>query len=259
MTKVIRPSVMRRSEFLRFTLNPSITLKWLTVVALIGFPQLLWSEDVETGVDEAIIQPCDPFTDERCLSRVELKNGQQYEGRLKNGVPTGQGVLHYSNGDRHDGYFENGLPMGRGTYYLANGNAYSGFWVRGRLNGPVQFNHRSGDRYEGPIANHAPNGRGSMIFKNGDRYIGEFSMGSPHGNGVMIYGPDRGANRGDRYEGGFVQGRREGNARYTWADGAIWDIQCRMDRCERAGLAGFIQDKDRSGAEFPSEPPRRLR
>lgn len=258
MGKATRSCVLRRSEHKGTIHGVRTSLRWW-VVLLLALPQLSWAEEADPEVDDALIEPCDPFIDESCLSRVELDNGEQYEGRLKNGLPVGQGVLRYSNGDRHEGYFENGLPMGRGTYYLANGNAYSGFWVRGRLNGTVQFNDRSGNRYEGSIANHAPNGRGSMFFVNGDRYVGEFSMGSPHGSGVMIYGADRGANRGDRYEGGFVQGRREGSARYTWADGAVWDIQCRMDRCERSGLAGFIQDKDRSQSERPSEPPRRMR
>ena len=91
--------------------------------------------------------------------------------------------------------------------------------------------------------------------------MGEFALGLAHGRGVMIYGASRADNAGDRFEGQFQQGRRQGSARYVWADGAVWDVACQMDRCERMGLypPNLFKDTARSDEAAPLEPPRRLR
>ena len=51
------------------------------------------SESSENSADEALIEPCDPFTDSTCSNRVELGNGQAFEGRLKQGKPHGRGSI----------------------------------------------------------------------------------------------------------------------------------------------------------------------
>jgi hypothetical protein len=227
----------------------------LMIVSLNGFAAADDSAD-----DDAIITPCDPFMDPNCVGKVELRDGRQFEGRLVDGQPTGQGVMVFLDGGRFEGYFESGMQMGRGTYYLSDGGSYTGFWVRDRLNGPVKLRDRDGNLYEGPVVNHRAHGRGNMMFSNGDRYMGEFALGLAHGRGVMIYGASRADNAGDRFEGQFQQGRRQGSARYVWADGAVWDVACQMDRCERSGLiSALIQDKARSPEAASSERPRRLR
>jgi len=231
-----------------------LALFTLMVASLSGFA-------AETGAaDETLITPCDPFVDPACIGKVELRDGRQFEGRLVDGQPSGQGVMYFADGGRFEGYFESGLQMGRGTYYLSDGGSYTGFWVRDRLNGPVKLRDRDGNLYEGPVVNHRAQGRGNMMFANGDRYMGEFAYGLVHGRGVMIYGSSRSGNVGDRFEGQFEQGRRQGTARYVWADGAEWEVSCQMDRCERSGLiSALIQDKARSRETPQSERPRRLR
>ena len=228
----------------------------LSILSLTGFAAAAAVSDDP----DAIITPCDPFTDPACVGKVELRDGRQFEGRLVDGLPSGQGVMVFPDGGRFEGYFESGMQMGRGTYYLSDGGSYTGFWVRDRLNGPVKLRDRAGNLYEGPVVNHRAQGRGTMVFSNGDRYMGEFARGLAHGRGVMIYGASRAGNIGDRFEGQFEQGRRQGNARYVWADGAVWDVSCQMDRCERSGLiSALIQDKAHSPEAAPSERPRRLR
>ena len=228
----------------------------LMIVSLNGF-----ATAADDSADAAaIITPCDPFMDPTCAGKVELSDGRQFEGRLVNGQPSGLGVMVFPDGGRFEGYFESGMQMGRGTYYLSDGGSYTGFWVRDRLNGPVKLRDRDGNLYKGPVVNHRAQGRGNMMFSNGDRYMDEFALGLAHGSGVMIYGALRASNVGDRFEGQFQQGRRQGNARYVWADGAVWDVACQMDRCERSGLiSALIQDKARSREAVSSERPRRLR
>ncbi|MBT3461303.1 MAG: hypothetical protein HOM69_13805 [Gammaproteobacteria bacterium] len=227
----------------------------LMLVSLNGFAAADDSADADT-----IISPCDPFMDPTCIGKVELRDGRQFEGRLVAGQPAGQGVMTFPDGGRFEGYFESGMQMGRGTYYLSDGGSYTGFWVRDRLNGPVKLRDRDGNLYEGPVVNHRAAGRGNMMFSNGDRYVGEFAFGLAHGRGVMVYGASRASNVGDRFEGQFQQGRRQGSARYYWADGAVWEVSCQMDRCERSGLiSALIHDKARSREAAPSERPRRLR
>ena len=60
----------------------------LMIVSLNGFAA------ADDAADAAgIITPCDPFMDPNCVGKVELRDGRQFEGRLVDGQPTGQGVM----------------------------------------------------------------------------------------------------------------------------------------------------------------------
>ena len=219
------------------------------------------SESSENSADEALIEPCDPFTDSTCSNRVELGNGQAFEGRLKQGKPHGRGMMFYPNGDRFEGHFDLGARTGRGTLFKADGSLYSGFWVRDRLNGAVEWRDRAGNTFQGSLVNEKPHGRGRMLFVNGDRYTGEFAMGLPHGDGVMVYGSSRVENVGDRYEGRFERGQRQGSARYIWNDGQVSNVRCQMDRCEQEGLMNKLRvgGKGETSGDQSMGPRRRLR
>ena len=101
----------------------------LMIVSLNGFAA------ADDAADAAgIITPCDPFMDPNCVGKVELRDGRQFEGRLVDGQPTGQGVMVFPDGGRFEGYFESGMQMGRGTYYLSDGGSYTGLgYVTGSM------------------------------------------------------------------------------------------------------------------------------
>ena len=218
------------------------------------------SESSENSADEALIEPCDPFTDSTCSNRVELGNGQAFEGRLKQGKPHGRGMMFYPNGDRFEGHFDLGARMGRGTLFKADGSLYSGFWVRDRLNGAVEW-RSSWQHFSRELGQRKTSWPGRMLFVNGDRYTGEFAMGLPHGEGVMVYGSSRVENVGDRYEGRFERGQRQGSARYIWSDGQVSNVRCQMDRCEQEGLMNKLRvgGKGETSGDQSMGPRRRLR
>ena len=79
MGKATRSCVLRRSEHKGTIHGVRTSLRWWVVLLLLGLPQMSWAEEADPEVDDALIEPCDPFIDESCLSRVELDNGEQYE------------------------------------------------------------------------------------------------------------------------------------------------------------------------------------
>ena len=77
-----------------------------------------------------------------------------YNGDLKNGEPSGNGILLMKNGDRYEGSFEKGLFHGSGTY----------IWADGRF-------------FEGSFENGDFAGKGTMVMTDGEKIAGSWSGG----------------------------------------------------------------------------------
>jgi hypothetical protein len=70
--------------------------------------------------------------------KMGLANGKgiavginKYEGRFKNGLPSGFGIYTWANGDTYNGYWRNGMKQGEGTYkFKKNGidSVLTGIW-----------------------------------------------------------------------------------------------------------------------------------
>ena len=72
-----------------------------------------------------------PFHNNEIITKIETyKNGNRYEGQIKNGLREGIGTMFYNNGYKYEGDWKNGLREGKGIYYLNKENL-------------------QGDRYEG--------------------------------------------------------------------------------------------------------------
>jgi hypothetical protein len=56
-----------------------------------------------------------------------------YQGKCKNGLPDGYGVISFPNGQMYKGFFKKGLRNGRGTHLLPNGDKIEGIWMNGEL------------------------------------------------------------------------------------------------------------------------------
>jgi len=63
----------------------------------------------------------------------------------------------------------------------------------------------------------------------GNAYNGQIKDGLFHGKGTLIYAGN------ERYEGDWVHGKREGQGRFTYADGAVFEASGR--RTEFTGKA----------------------
>ena len=89
-----------------------------------------------------------------------------YNGSLKNGEPSGNGILLMKNGDRYKGDFEKGLFHGKGTYIWADGRSFNGNFIQGEFSG-----------------------KGIMLMSDGEEIAGSWRSG--------IFTPDRPAETAD--------------------------------------------------------------
>ncbi len=133
----------------------------------------------------------DAQTSTTSTGRIDsLKDGwgeyYYYTGEIKNKLPNGLGVAHYS-GDYvlwYAGYFLNGKFEGKGALVFKDGFFLSGNWKAGKLNGS-----------------------GTNLTKDKDIYIGDFKDGSKHGQGAYVFNDNSilsGSFKSDRYDGRCV-------------------------------------------------------
>ena len=59
---------------------------------------------------------------------IRLENGDVYKGDVKDGRPSGKGVMRYTNGDVYEGSFVDGVRSGQGVMIYSDGTVYSGAW-----------------------------------------------------------------------------------------------------------------------------------
>lgn len=173
-----------------------------------------------------------------------------YEGDIRNGKPSGRGVLVYANSDRYEGEFRNGIPNGSGMFYFVSaGNRYEGEFRTGEFNGNGTFTYEDGDSYSGDFVNGQPHGTGTFVFSElGARYQGEFRYGQVNGSGVVTRQGIRcegtyynsalsgeascsypGSSRVQSYVGEMIGGMAHGRGVRTWRDGQRFEGEFRLD------------------------------
>ncbi|MFT5746157.1 MAG: hypothetical protein ACI9XO_002362 [Paraglaciecola sp.] len=57
----------------------------------------------------------------------------KYVGQFVNGMPDGDGTVHYANGEQYKGEWKNGSFNGRGVLYQMDGTKVSGYWEKGNF------------------------------------------------------------------------------------------------------------------------------
>ena len=85
--------------------------------------------------------------------KVEWRNGNRYEGPVRNNQLTGKGKFTWINGDRYEGDMVNAEPHGQGTYYFKGGDRYNGAWNNGQKHGQGRYTFADGSYWEGQYAN----------------------------------------------------------------------------------------------------------
>ena len=108
------------------------------------------------------------------LVKMELPEGDQYEGETKDGKPYGRGHYISASGEEREGLFIEGLLNGEGNMKLENGIELSGNFVKNLLNGEGKMKNPNGEVYTGEFRNGKKEGKGVLIFSNGDKYEGDF-------------------------------------------------------------------------------------
>ena len=171
--------------------------------------------------------------------RVELANGDIYEGELVDGLRTGSGTYVWQNGNRYEGEFSNNRLHGKGTYTWTDGRSYSGEFQNDKRHGRGTFNWPNKDVYEGQFVDGQRTGKGKFVWfgqaqyegdfvdgeltglgqykwQDGRSYTGAFQKGLKHGVGEFQW-PN-----GNRYIGEFHDDLRNGRGLFLWRDGTVY-------------------------------------
>ena len=79
-----------------------------------------------------------------------------------------EGVINYKNGEKYEGHIKNGLRDGQGIYYYNNGDKYEGSWINDKIEGKGVYYWKDGDRTLGNFANDQNAGLHAMLLANGE-------------------------------------------------------------------------------------------
>ena len=124
----------------------------------------------------------------REVKRVELKNGDVYEGEWLDGRRHGTGVYRWRFDGSYEGDWDSSYQHGRGIRTYANGDVYDGEWSLDQRCGQGVMRYGSGEVYDGYWLDGQRHGvDGHMTYACGDTYSGEWQADQPHGDGVMVY------------------------------------------------------------------------
>lgn len=151
-------------------------------------------------------------TADAATRRIELPNGDVYEGEVVDGVLTGQGT-YVSSLHRYVGAFLNGKMHGEGTIYWPDGRVFAGRFVNDRRQGRGRLEWPDGRVFEGDFVNDRREGTGRLTWGNGDVYSGDFRANQITGNGRLASANE------DVYEGEFLEGERSGWGTQAWQNG----------------------------------------
>ena len=162
------------------------------------------------------------------VRRIELVDGDIYEGDVKDGVRTGQGRLERRGGAWYQGDFLDGQMHGKGTYSWADRRVYQGAFRNDKRHGSGTLRWPNGDQYVGDFLDNRRTGAGRFVSAENDVYEGEFLNDQRHGNGGYVWSDGR------RYEGMFRDGVKSGMGVLTWPTGNKYEGQFLED--QRHGL-----------------------
>ena len=97
-------------------------------------------------------------------------DGDYAKGTWINGeFTTGQVKYKYKNGDIFEGLLKESMYDSYGEYTYADGDYAKGTWIKGEFTtGEVKYKYSTGNIYEGRLVNGKYNGDGKYTLANGD-------------------------------------------------------------------------------------------
>ena len=117
--------------------------------------------------------------------KLEVENGDVYEGEWKNGKRHGQGIYTWAQGDLYTGPWRKNKRHGHGVFVWSDGRLYDGEYNMGKREGKGIFTWPYGAKYEGEYKDNKRNGHGVYVKADGETYTGEYLNDRPHGRGVQ--------------------------------------------------------------------------
>ena len=118
---------------------------------------------------EDIVYDCN-WVEDRMIGKGsyhQSKNGERYEGELKDYEANGQGTMTRADGDVYTGHWVNTVLHGKGTLKTGDGDLYEGNWVEGTLTGKGKYRLANGEVYEGEFSEGEKNGKGKLTRPDG--------------------------------------------------------------------------------------------
>jgi len=129
----------------------------------------------------------------------------------------GTGTATYKNGNVYEGRIKNGKMVGEATYTWTNGTKFQGSFIKNTINGKGVFTWPDGSTYTGDVKDGLRHGYGCYINdKAGYRYEGEWKEGLRDGQGKLTYNQSYG------YQGSWKKGLKEGYGEYTYKSGNLY-------------------------------------
>lgn len=117
---------------------------------------------------------------------LRWEDGHTVMGVFAHGTVDGTGQLEWPNGDVYTGDLRRSVRHGEGTFITDGGAArYEGGWQDGMRHGTGVQQYANGSLYSGQWAHNARQGRGTLRYQSGDVYEGEWNDDVPAGHGVM--------------------------------------------------------------------------
>jgi hypothetical protein len=113
-----------------------------------------------------------------------LPNGDKYEGELKNGKRTGNGVCHYVDGRKYEGNYRDDKMDGNGVLIFLNGETYQGDFKDDLFDGTGIITYSSGTS-RGEFKNGKRHGYFVRNYNDGSKYVGEFKNDVKHGKVIF--------------------------------------------------------------------------
>jgi hypothetical protein len=103
--------------------------------------------------------------------KIETEDGYIYEGRTKNEIPNGYGILTYPDGNKYEGYFVDGVREGEGIFIISPKQIEEGYFINGCPDCLIYFGTWKEDKKDGMGRCYGLNGK--LL------YVGKFKENEP--------------------------------------------------------------------------------
>jgi hypothetical protein len=145
--------------------------------------------EVSPAVEEVVVKSekatiyFDRTTKKWSLEKRDRKQ-PRYEGKIADGIPSGNGTLYLPDGGKYEGEFKNGKFNGKGKRLYPKRGTIEGEYKDNKAHGQGTYTYLYGEKYVGEFRFGKKNGQGTMYLKSGSVYTGEFKNGRQNGHGT---------------------------------------------------------------------------
>lgn len=145
----------------------------------------------------------------------------------------GTGEAKYKNGNVYEGKIKNGKMVGEGSYVWTDGTRFQGSFVKNSINGKGTFTWPDGSTYTGDVKDGLRHGHGRYTnTQAGYTYEGQWKRGLRDGEGTLTYG---GGTKSSGYRGSWAKGVKEGYGEYRYGSGNVYKGEWRGNKKHGSG------------------------